>query len=518
MRTTTTLIALILTFSAAAQPGWTRQEKRSYDEADFAYYQEDYALSAEMFATLYDTHKDHAAMNWKYGAALLYLNEQRALAVALIEQAMSAGETEAQFHYARSLHLSYELDEAIRNFTLYNQAENKEIESLIVDRQIQICHRAKRMLADPIDVKIQNLGPTINTEANEYVPIVSADNNKLFFTSRRDDSTAQLKDPNGEYFEDIYSSEKIDDQWVDATNVGMPINSETHDATVALSADGSTMILYRTNENLTGGDLYISEKRGKVWNDPKKLGSQINSNFQEASACLSSDASMMIFSSNRPGGYGGKDLYRVKRLPNGEWSLPKNLGPNINSAFDDDAPFLDIDLTTLYFSSMGHATMGGFDIFVSTQIDSENWSSPENIGYPLNTVGDDIYLAVGAGGRTGHYSSQQRNGFGGLDIYQVDFIYRQDKTMVIKGQLMDMDEAPVQGTITLFDQYERNVQGVYNTNVNTGKFIMIITPLTIYKVFIEAEGYSTQEDDIYFVLPEEGDIDFQIAPYVLMPE
>lgn len=516
MRTTLILIALMTTLSAAAQPGWTRQEKRDYDEADFAYYQEDYAFAAEIFAELYKVHDDYAPMNWKYGASLLNLNQQRALAIALLEQSMNDGEIEARYHFARALHRSYELDEAIRHFTVYNQEENKEIGNAIVDRNIQMCQRAKRLLANPIDVRIQNLGPAVNTAGKEYVPIVTADGSELYFTSRREDSTAQLKDPNDEYYEDIYTSTRNDGEWLDATNVGIPVNSETHDATVALSADGSTMIIYRTNENLTGGDLYLSEKRNGSWGKPKKLGPQINSDFQEASACLSADATLMIFSSNRPGGHGGKDLYRVRRLPNGEWSQPKNLGPNINSTYDDDAPFLDIDGSTLYFSSTGHATIGGYDIFTSQKLDDETWGTPENIGYPLNTVDDDIYLTVDAGGRRGYYSSEQRNGFGQLDIYQVDFIYRQQKTMVIKGELMDVHGTPIQGTVTLFDQHERNVQGVYNSNANSGKFIMILNPLTIYKVFIEAEGYGTQEDELYFVLPDEGELDFQIAPYVLM--
>ena len=516
MRTALILITLIFTLSAAAQTGWTRQDKRDYEKADFAFYQEDYVLAAKIFGLLYETHKDRSAMNWKYGAALLNLNEQRELAVALLENALNAGEAEARFHFARALHRSYELDDAIRHFTLYNEADKKENSSLIIDRHIQMCQRAKRMLANPVDVKITNLGPTINTSDKEYVPIVSADGSELFFTSRRSDSTAQLKDPNDEYFEDVYSSTKNSDTWSESKNVGMPINSETHDATVALSADGSTLIIYRTNENLIGGDLYISEKQGDTWSSPSKLGPQINSDFQEASACLSANASIMIFSSNRPGGFGGKDLYRVKRLPNGEWSLPKNLGPNINSTYDEDAPFLDFDEQTLYFSSRGHATMGGFDIFMSSKIDPETWSIPENIGYPLNTVDDDIYLTVDAGGRRGYYSSEQRNGFGQLDIYQVDFLYRQQKTMVLKGELRDIDGNPIQGTITLFDQFERNIHGVYNSNANNGKFILIINPLTIYKVFIEAQGYSTQEDELYFLLPKEGELDFQIAPYVLI--
>ena len=166
----------------------------------------------------------------------------------------------------------------------------------------------------------------------------------MFFTSRREGGVGNLKDPRDEYFEDVYVSTKNDGQWSEASNVGAPINSETHDATVGISANGNALLIYRTNENLSGGDLYMSEL-GSIdnWMTPKKLGPRVNSKYQEASASLASDEAVMYFSSNRPGGYGGKDLYMVKRLPIGEWGLPKNMGPNINSEHDEDAPFISSD-------------------------------------------------------------------------------------------------------------------------------------------------------------------------------
>lgn len=515
MRTTLFIATLLLSCSLLGQDGWNRADKRAYDEADFAFYQGDLSFARETFGDLASRHVSYPPLDLRLGVCLLDIDQLPDTASTLIEKAMRAGESEAIYHLGRARHRQNRFDEAITLFTRYNQLEDKEMADEEVDRQIAICQVGKTRVANPVDIKITNIGPNVNSEHKEYIPVLPFSGEEMYFTSRRPSSTARLKDANGEYFEDIYRTKKTDEGWAAAENIGLPVNSETHDATVAISGDGNTMILYRTNDNLTGGDLYITTRRNDKWANPKKLGKQINSQHQEPSACLSEDGKMMIFSSNRPGGYGGKDLYRVKQLPNGEWSQPKNLGPVINSAYDEDAPFLGFDGHTLYFASTGHSTMGGYDLFMSTLVEAETWSVPENLGYPLNTVNDDIYLSVNPNAKKGYYSGVKSQGFGQLDIYEVEFTYRKNTEMVIKGDVMKPDGTPMSAKITLLDKNEREVQGVYNTNPRTGKFIMVINPLTLYKVFIEANGYRTQQDEIYFVFPDGDDIEFQIAPYIL---
>ena len=345
--------------------------------------------------------------------------------------------------------------------------------------------------------------------------MVTPDNETLYFTSRRAGSTAQLKDPNGEFFEDIYRSVATEEGWSEVQNVGQPVNSETHDATVSISGDGNTMIIYRTNANLTGGDLYITQFKKGVWSTPKKLPSTINSDYQEASATLSPDKNTLYFSSNRPGGYGGKDLYRVRMLPNGQWSLPKNMGASINTAFDEDAPHMDIDGKTLYFASQGHATIGGYDLFRTQEIESDVWSTPENLGYPANTVDDDIFLSVDAGGRKGYFSSERPGGFGQQDLYQIDFIYRQQEQLVIKGETRAVNGLSLPGVITVIDENSKEVQGIYRSNTSTGKFILILHPMTEYKIVLEVEGYKPVSDDLLFRFPESAmEQEQTLAPYM----
>ncbi len=512
-----TIICLVSLYSYSQQ-GLSREDKRDLKDGDFAFHQGDYAFANDLLAPLYPKDSSNVLLSFLYGATLIELGQNTDLASRALNRAFRGGQLESQFYLGLYEHRSYRFLTAIDHFTAYQHQENKRMSDAEVDRYLQTSLRAMRMVAEPVDVKIENLGPTINTKDKEYVPLITADNETLYFTSRRANTTAQLQDPNGEYFEDIYYSTWSNGQWEEAKNIGQPINSETHDATVAISADGNTMITYRTNKNLSGGDLYISELKKGAWSKPKLLNSRINSNYQEASATISRDASVLFFSSNRPGGFGGKDIYRVKRLPNGEWSLPKNLGPMINSEFDEDAPFIDMEGKNLYFSSNGHNTMGGYDIFKSTKLDSEMWSQPENLGYPINTVEDDIYLTLDAGGKRGYFSSEREQGFGQLDIYRVDFIYRQAKLLVVKGQIMEASGNAVKAQITVLDEDSREVQGIYSSNENTGKYILVLSPLTNYKIFIEADGYKSQRDEVDFEYPQNDEFEFQVAPYILMKE
>jgi hypothetical protein len=509
MKTILLFISILFALSAQSQADWSRIEKRDFADGDFAFYQADYSFACELFKPLHEKYSENQRLNWIYAATLLYLKTNLQEAHQLLIRS-SQSETEALYHLGRSFHLRGEFESAMNAFTRYKIYEVRDFSDDDVDRQIAMCQAAKKLISSPVDVTIQNVGPAINSENKEYVPLITADGKTMYFTSRRKDSVAGLKDPNGEYYEDIYFSTLESGSWSTAKNVGLPINSETHDATVTISADGNSMVIYRTN------NLYLCQLKSTGWSKPKKFGERINSEFQEASAALNQDGTIMIFSSNRPGGHGGKDLYRVKKLPNGEWSLPKNLGPNINTRFDEDAPFISLDGKSLYFSSNGHQTMGGYDIFRSTILEAEIWSVPENLGYPINSVDDDIYLTLESNQRIGYYSSNQHDGFGQLDIYRLEFVDRQSTSMVVKGEVMDLQGRPIKAKITILDEDDKSIQGVYNTNSRTGKFIIIVHPQTVYKVFIEAEEYRTQQDEIYYVFPEKDELEFLMAPYILM--
>ncbi|MCB0760496.1 MAG: carboxypeptidase regulatory-like domain-containing protein [Flavobacteriales bacterium] len=516
-------LAFILAISALSLSTFTqdklnRQDLRDLKDADFAFFQGDYAFALQLLEPLYSKDSSNTDICFLYGATMVELQQVDSSVLGALNRARAGMNTESLYYLGRAEHLSHHFETAVSRFTEYLYHEKKEQSNDEVERQMAISVRALKMVSDPVDVKVTNLGPGVNTADKEYVPVITGDGQTLYFTSRRSNTTAQLKDPNGEYFEDIYFSRKVNGQWSKAENAGLPINSETHDATVSISADGQTMIIYRTNKNLSGGDLYLTEMKNGRWSEPRLLDERINSTYQEASAALNRNASILYFSSNRPGGFGGKDIYRVKRLPNGSWSLPKNLGPMINTPYDEDAPFVDIDENFLYFSSNGHETMGGYDVFRSRRLDSERWGKPENLGYPVNTVKDDIFMTLDASGKTGYYTSAADGGFGQLDIYSLEFIYRENKVLVVKGTISDLKGNPVKARITLLDENSREVQGIYTSNEGTGKFILAINPLTTYRMFIDADGYRGQQDELYFEFPEGEEFELESPPYILIEE
>src|SRR5690606_24474694 len=198
----------------------------------------------------------------------------------------------------------------------------------------------------------------------------------------------------------------------------VPINNAYHNSNLAISADVSTLFLFNDEGN---GDIYFSDLIDGKWSVPQPLPGIINSSFQEKSITISSDEKTLYFSSDRPGGYGGLDIYKATLDSKGDWSNVKNLGPIINTEFDDDGPFIDYDGVTFYFSSKGHKGMGGHDIFKSVfNPQSNEWSEPQNLGYPINTPDDDIYfVASPKDDKRAYYSSVREDGMGYTDIYMI---------------------------------------------------------------------------------------------------
>jgi len=488
-----------------AQVKYTKEQKALKKEADYYYSYGDYLGALKLYKKLYEVDTISAQLQFKIGTCMLMAYGDKRGSAPYFIKASDAGFTEAHYYVANWYHLEGEFEKAVERFQKYKEAEDKKLyDPTEIDERIQASLRAKEMVKHPVDVKIENIGYVINTKYSEYVPVISADESVLIFTSRREGSTGGKLDPYGQYFEDVYISYKQDDKWTPPKSIGSNINKDNHDACVALSADGFTLITYKTNESLTGGDLYYSNLEGNTWELPKKYGPEINSEYLEASASIASDGNKIYFSSNRPDGYGGKDIYRVMKLPHGDWSLPQNLGPQINTPYDDDAPFIHPDGLTLYFSSMGHKSMGGHDIFKSTLKEDLTWTEPENLGYPINTTDDDMYFVLSADGRRGYYSSGKEGGYGDQDIYIIRLPYEFKDLTIIKGVVTSADSLgkPLKAKITLRDFNTKKIEGIYHSNSVTGKYLLVIPPNKKFKMSVEAAGHYSYIDFVDF--PEDG--------------
>jgi outer membrane protein OmpA-like peptidoglycan-associated protein/tetratricopeptide (TPR) repeat protein len=408
----------------------------------------------------------------------------------------------------KAYHVNNRFDDAIKIFRTAQSKTSKvnpqEMEN--IKKYIEECSYAKKLVAAPVNVKIRNLGNKINTEAEEYVPVITADESTIIFTSRRSSTLGGNLDNNlGDYYEDIFVAEKVDGKWTEAANIGAPINSERHDATVGLSIDGQKLLIYRDDEKGIG-NILISEKKGNTWSEPEKLPSPINSKYQETSACFSYDENSIYFVSDRPGGIGGKDIFVSKKQKDGSWGEPENLGNIINTPYDEDGVFLHPDGKTLYFSSKGHKTMGGYDIFKSVN-NKGKWSKPENLGYPINTSDDDVCFVLAASGENGYFTSIRPEGKGKRDIYKVTFLdeienkKNQPKLTLLKGAVLDgKTNLPVGSKIEIFDNTKNEVVANYESNSVTGNYILSLPAGRNYGISVKADGYLFHSE--HFDIPD----------------
>lgn len=350
------------------------------------------------------------------------------------------------FKIAMGYQLGAKFDEAISYYKQYKEnlteAKAQKINSSVkdevikTDRKIFECLNGKTYYATKFEYKIENLTDVINSEYPDYAPAVTADNQLLIFTSRRAGGVGKNKDVDNEYFEDIWYSRKINGEWASPKNMGKPINSETHDASIGISPDGKELFLYKPDN---GGDIYVSKYQPNgTWSNPVSMGKVVNTRFNEPSVSISFDGKTLYFSSDRPGGFGGLDIYKAELDNSGNWSKPMNLGSTINTEYDEDSPFIDLDGKTLYFSSRGHKGMGGYDIYRSKYDDKRRvWSEPENMAYPINSPDDDIYFVITGDGKTGYFASAKGDGYGDKDIY---VIYLDPKVEALRDSLKKIPE------------------------------------------------------------------------------
>ena len=301
-----------------------------------------------------------------------------------------------------------------------------------VDRRIQECNNGKEFVANPKPFSIVNIGREINSEFEDYAPVLTSNESEIVFTTRRrDGNTNENVADDNKPFEDIFTTDKKNGSWGRSKNIGPTINTKFSESTLAFSPDGNTLFVYKDEGN---GDIFYTEKQNDgTWGALEALPGIINSTYRESSVSITADGELLYFASERPGGFGGSDIYLCTKDSRGDWSKVKNLGATINTELDEDGPFIDYSGKTLYFSSEGKKGMGGFDIFKTNliNIDKNEWSEPENMGYPINSPDDDIYFSGTKDGKHWYYSSVREDGLGYSDIYMIMPSEEAKKTPVV---------------------------------------------------------------------------------------
>jgi outer membrane protein OmpA-like peptidoglycan-associated protein len=427
---------------------------------------------------LYDNKYDEALPLWKmldsispnnpniaFNIGLCYLNStEKEKAIPLFELASKKVSVDYEGSYneknapifvyyflGEAFHSENKIDEAMKNYkkfkSLIPKEEIEEIEE--IDTEIKYCIVAKKIISNPLMVNIENLGPNINSSHSDYAPILYSDG-QLYFTSKRDLTNVEVSRSIMDDKETIYLSKfnKEKNIWEKAIDMSEPFKCKVNIASIGKSWDEKGIYIFR-NDKSEDGDIYYCAKSENGWGTPNKLSKKINTNSMEYHSCISYDGSIMFFVSERKGGYGGKDIWKTEKDANGEWTDPVNLGPKINTSFDEEAPFITMDGKTLYFSSAGHESMGDYDVFYS-KLENKKWTKAKNLGSPINSIEDDVYFSPSNDGLSAIYSSSRTGGYGEMDIYKINFDIK-NKEIQLNCNAIDQELSPVLADIVLKD-------------------------------------------------------------------
>jgi outer membrane protein OmpA-like peptidoglycan-associated protein len=369
-----------------------------------------------------------------------------------------------------------------------NTAQNTAYaQKLIAD-----CKFSIQALTRPVTFVPINMGAEINTAADEYLPVATADEGTLIFTRKIENN------------EDFYKSIKLNNQWQNAQYLSDIINTPTYnEGAQSISQDGKYLFFTGCNrpDGLGRCDIYIAQKKGDDWAKPFSLSSPINTSGWEAQPSISADGRTLYFVSNRKGGYGGYDIWKSNLTDKG-WSNPENMGPEINTAYDEQSPFIHPDDSTFYFCSNGWPGMGNKDLFVSRLSKDGKWQKPENLGYPINSSGDENGLTLTANGSYAFFSSDNLKGYGGYDIYTFELPAKLRPNIVtyVKGTVADKKtKAPLEAAIEIID-LQKNVP-VYQdySSEDAGEFLATLGAGKNYGLNISRSGYLFYSDNFSLI-------------------
>ena len=479
--------------------------------------QEGYLYYAEIIANrLIELKPESSNYNYRKGFLAItirkdYMDAMKYLKKAVLDtdpnydmysKTENSAPTDAFYHLAKCYHYNEELDKAEENYNLFLERSKKKSE-LLPEAELGVIqvNLARKLMKDPVNIYLKNVGSAVNTDYPEYSPVVSLDGSSLYFTSRRkweNDETENFRDPAiNQYPEDVYVSYMdFDSSWMEPIRMEF-CQPKRNEATIAVSTDERRVYLY---EDSTGnGDIYYTDFYSEKFNEITKLDDKdINTEYWETHCMVSHDRSRMFFTSDMPGGFGGRDIYVVNRNTDGTWGKPINLGPKINSKHDEDAPFVSVNNKQLYFGTNGERSIGGFDIMVTDLLEDGTWSEARNLGYPFNSTNDDLFYTTTIDGLRGYITSVRKDGYGEKDIYEIKNDYLGVKQLaVLKGVIKTLDGSPlpedfaVNIKVTCEDCSEFEKNRTIFPRMRDGLFITGLKPCQTYKL-----SYNNAEDGL----------------------
>ena len=479
-------------------------KRKLFKQAHTKFDNEEFLEALPLFLKYDSLYPNEFEANYYIGACYLNTPYQKTEGIPYLEFAIKNGEGLLPAVVFKDMGVAYQLDmrfeKAIVNYKkfLKRSFRDDKYKDYVV-KCISDCEYAIKSISDSLPIEINKINNKINnSNSNEY-PFISTDDELMFFTrTYRKQEGVVIVDS----ISKVFFSKKRNQVWRAPNELKINLPDSIEQATlVGISPQGSELF-FRIDIDSLNSDLFICKLDGDSCKELKVFNSKINTKFKESMCSITADGKDFYFSSNRPHGYGGLDIYRITKIDENRWGPPINLGNEINTEFDEDGPFIHPDKQTLYFSSKGHTGYGGYDFFVSEyQFFDNAWSQPNNLGYPLNTTYNDIGIYLTADARLAYYSSSNKNKNQEYDIYVAKLLKSIPLTLV-KGKITDENNQPLLAHIRVVDhETQEQIKYIYNSNQKTGKYLMIFPPGKNYDMIVEADGYIPHIVNIY--IPEQ---------------
>lgn len=536
------LAAFVLPLEAQQAP--LRIKKKEFKQAEYGFKEAWYALrdggrmyaagpgsfrdAREFYLEAYKYNPDNPELNYMIGKCYLF-TDNKFESIKYIKKAFDLKpevNADIRLLLGMAYHQINEFDNALEEYNLFLKGLPTKQQSVYTDKVntlIRQCKHGRELVLDPQRVVINNLGEGVNSVFDEYSVAMDSEESEMYYTSRRQLTVKSKRSIlDDKFFEDIYYSKNKDGKWQTSDRVSHKITGKknnTHMAVVGISPDKSKLYIYKGREN--SGDLFVAEFKPEKekWGKPKPI-KKFNSKHRETSVCISSDESKLFFiSSNEKDSYGGTDIYFSEKTAKGKWGKPKNIGNTINTFNNEVGVSLSSNDSVLFFSSMGHNSMGGYDVFRSELQDVNLWSKPENLGYPINTPNDDVFYFEAEDGKEAYYSSNRESGIGGLDIYKLIYLGSEkqmelgtfavplagltpgsiyfeesklldiDTRITMRGFITDSEnKEPVIGKLELIDQDTDEIVAIAISD-STGNYSVRVDEAKNYGIDINAKGY-----------------------------
>jgi hypothetical protein len=479
------LLTLII-FPVAAFSQSTKELKEIFAQAESYYLYEEYELANQLYIIM--ENPENLNLSYKIGTCYLNIPDEKEKAIPYLESAVKnavydaktgsfkekRAPLDAYFYLAKAYMINNDLEKGLNTLqTFTNLAEETQkkggMENLeFVDQQMLACKNAIQFVKNPVALSKKNLGTGFSQGSMNENPAVSFDGNTIVYTERRG------------LLNVILFSKKIRGRWQTPVEITGQLNAGEDCSTSALNSDGTELFLYKND--VFDGNIYSSKFINDAWTPIIKLNRNINTRFYESHASISADGKRLFFTSNREGGQGGLDIYMSELEASGDWGVPVNLGAAVNTAYNEDNPFITANDSVLYFCSEGHNSMGGFDNFKSRKLGDE-WKKPENLGYPVNSTDDDKFFQPANNGMNAYYSMKtdykKRDifylGIGGLDvnqIYEINGNFRLNDTALAVNRNYDINILSKVTGDTLYKGSPDKTSGLYSITVAPGSFIV----------------------------------------------